>query len=60
MYKDLRCYLTNDNINLHYLNITPQLTKIDHLVSIWKLWDMTHTDIFLLLKHFLFPNLFIN
>ena len=39
--KILSVYLTNNNIHLLDLNITPQLTKIDNLISIWKLQDIT-------------------
>ena len=39
--KSLCVYLTNNNTNLHDLNISDQLTKIDNLISIWKLQDMT-------------------
>ena len=38
--KILSFYLTINITNLHDLNITPQLTKIDNVISIWKLWEM--------------------
>ena len=33
--------LGNNKTNLYDLNIIPKLTKIDSLISIWKIQDMT-------------------
>ena len=50
-------YLTNDNINLHALNIIPQLTKIDNPISIWKLWNMTPYRCITIVKTFFISQL---
>ena len=46
-------YLTNDNTNLHDLNITPQLTKIDNLISMQRFWYMTQYRHITIVKSFL-------
>ena len=46
-------YLTNDNTNLQYLNITSQLTRIDNLISIWRLQGMTPYRCITIVKMFL-------
>ena len=55
--KILGFYLTNNNTNLHALNITPQLIRTDNLISIWKLWDMTPYRNITIIKTFLISQL---